>query len=104
MRAGTSAAEQCFQLSNSYGGLLPADVDGLTAPPSGASEYFLAFGSSSLLTWRFHVDFTTSSNSTLSGPYTTSVATFSAARGGGACLPHPRPSHHLPSLPTPLAN
>ncbi len=98
MRAGTSAAEQCCQLSNSYGGLLPADVDGLTAPPSGASEYFIAFGSSSLLTWRFHVDFTNSSNSTLSGPYTTSVATFSEACGGGACIPQPGTSQQLDSL------
>src|SRR5260370_1125444 len=98
MRAGTSAAEQCFQLSNSYVGLLPADLDGLTAPPSGANAHFLAFGSSSLLTCRFHGDFTTSSNSTLSCPYTTSLAPLPAACGGGACIPQPGTSQQLHSL------
>ena len=98
MRAGAPAAEQCFQLSNSYGGVLPADVDGATAPPSGSNEYFLSFGSNSLNTWRFHVDFTTSSNSTLTGPYITSVATFSEACGGGICVPQPGTSQQLDSL------
>ena len=98
MRAGTSTAEQCFQLANLYGGVLPADVDGATPPPAGASEYFLAFGSNSLLTWRFHVDFTNSANSTLSGPYTTTVAKFSEACGGGTCIPQPGTSQQLDSL------
>jgi hypothetical protein len=98
MRSGSSAAEQCFQLSTAYGGVLPADVDGLSAPPSGASEYFLAFGSNSLLTWRFHVDFAASGNSTLAGPYTTSVAAFAEACGGGTCIPQPGTSQQLDSL------
>ena len=33
MLAGTAASQQCFQLSTSYGGLLPSDLDGATAPP-----------------------------------------------------------------------
>ncbi len=98
MRAGTTAAEQCFQLSNSYGGVLPADIDGTTPPPTGSNEYFLNFGSNSLSTWRFHVDFTTSTNTTLTGPYITSVATFSAACSGGTCVPQPGTSQLLDSL------
>jgi hypothetical protein len=98
MRAGAPAAEHCFQLSNSYGGVLPADVDGATAPPSGSNEYFLSFGANSLNTWRFHVDFTTSSNTTLTGPYITSVATFSEACNGGTCVPQPGTSQQLDSL------
>ena len=98
MRAGTSAAEQCFQLSNAYGGVLPADVDGLTQPSAATSEYFLAFGSNSLLTWRFHVDFTNSGNSTLSGPYTTTVANFTEACSGGTCIPQPGTTQLLDSL------
>ena len=99
MRAGTPApAEQCFQLSNSYGGVLPADIDGATAPPNGSDEFFLSFGTNTLNTWRFHVDFTTSSNSTLTGPYITSVAIFSEACGGGTCVPQPGTSQLLDSL------
>jgi hypothetical protein len=98
MRAGTSAAEQCFQLGNSYGSLLPGDVDGKIAPPAGASEYFLSFGTNSLLAWRFHVDFLNSANSKLSGPYTTTVAAFTQACAGGTCIPQPGTSQQLDSL------
>ena len=34
MLAGTTANEQCFTTSTSYGGLLASDLDGTTAPPS----------------------------------------------------------------------
>jgi hypothetical protein len=98
MRSGAAASEQCFQLSSAYGGVLPADVDGSTAPPTGANEYFLAFGSNSLLTWRFHVDFANSGNTSLTGPFTTSVATFSEACGGGTCIPQPSTTQQLDSL------
>lgn len=98
MRSGTAAQEQCFQLSNAYGGVLPADVDGLTAPPAGTDEYFLNFGSSSLNTWRFHVDFTTPSNTTLTGPITTTTANFAEACGGGTCVPQPGTRQQLDSL------
>ncbi len=98
MRAGTSAQEQCFQLSTSYAGILPGDVDGTIAPPSGASEYFLGFGSNLLNAWRMHVDFTSSANTTLAGPYTTAVATFAEACSGGTCLPQPGTSQQLDSL------
>ena len=98
MRAGTTAAEQCFQLTNTYGSVLPADVDGLTQPPTGSSEYFIAFGADSLLTWRFHVDFVASGNSTLSGPYKTTVANFAEACGGGTCIPQKGTTQQLDSL------
>jgi hypothetical protein len=32
MLAGQAATQQCFQLSTSYGGLLPSDLDGSTPP------------------------------------------------------------------------
>lgn len=98
MRAGATAAEQCFQLSSGYGSVLPGDQDGKTPPPSGANEYLLAFASNSLLTWRFHVDLSNSGNTTLSGPYTTSVATFSEACGGGSCVPQRGTTQQLDSL------
>ncbi len=86
MRAGTAATAVCFQLSSSFGGLLPADLDGATAPPAGSNEFFLNFGTNSLNLWKFHVDFTNTNNSTFTGPTNLAVATFSEACGGGACI------------------
>ncbi len=54
-----TATQQCFQLSTSYGGLLPSDLDGTTAPPAGSPNFFMNFGSNSLNLWKFHVDFAT---------------------------------------------
>jgi len=63
MQAGAAAVAVCFQLSSSFGGLLPADLDGATLPPTGSNEFFLNFGKNSLNLWKFHADFTTTSNS-----------------------------------------
>jgi hypothetical protein len=99
MRAGTAASEQCFQLSTSFGGLLPSDLDGTTAPPAGSPEYFANFGSNSLNIWKFHVDWTTPANSTFTGPTNLAVAAFSAAcGGGGTCITQPSTSQDLDSL------
>lgn len=99
MLAGNAATQQCFQLSNSYGSLLPADLDGKTAPPSGSPEFFLNFGSNSLRLWRFHVDWSSPSNSSFSGPVSIPVAPFAAAcNGGGACIPQPNTGQKLDSL------
>lgn len=99
MLAGQAATQQCVQLSSSFGGLLPADIDGSTAPPAGAPEYFLNFGSNSLNLWKFHVDWANSANSTFTGPTNIPVAAFSAAcSGGGTCIPQPGTSQKLDSL------
>ena len=99
MLAGAAATQVCFQLSPSFGGLLPSDLDGAVAPPAGAPNVFVNFGSNSLNFWRFHVDFTTPSNSTLTGPINVPVAAFSAAcGGGGACIPQPSTHQKLDSL------
>ncbi len=99
MRAGSAATQVCFQLSPSFGGLLPSDLDGSTAPPAGAPNVFVNFGTSSLNIWRFHVDFTTPSNSTLTGPINVPVAAFTAAcSGGGACVAQPNTRQKLDSL------
>jgi hypothetical protein len=99
MLTGAAATQNCFQLSTSYGGLLPSDLDGLTAPPGGSPNYFMNFGSSSLNLWKFHVDFATPGNSTLIGPINIPVASFSAAcSGGGTCIPQPNTRQQLDSL------
>jgi len=99
MLAGSAATQVCFQLSTSFGGLLPSDLDGSLAPPSGAPNVFVNFGTSSLNIWRFHVNFTTPSNSTLTGPINVPVAAFTAAcSGGGACVAQPNTRQKLDSL------
>jgi len=99
MLAGTAATQQCFQLSTSFGGLLPSDLDGVTAPPAGSPNFFMNFGANSLNLWKFHANFANSALTTFTGPTNIAVAAFSAAcSGGGACIPQPSTSNRLDSL------
>lgn len=98
MLTGAAATQQCFQLSTSYGGVLPSDLDGAAAPPAGAPNYLLNFGSSKLNLWKFHVDWTTPANTTLAGPVAIPVATFATACSGGTCVPQAGTRQKLDSL------
>jgi len=98
MLSGAAATQQCFQLSTSFGGVLPADLDGSTAPPVGAPNYMLNFGSNSLNLWKFHVDWSTPANTSLSGPVNIPVAAFAAACSGGTCIPQSGVNQKLDSL------
>lgn len=98
MLNGQAATQQCFQLSTSYGGVLPSDLDGATAPPAGSPNYLLNFGSSSLNLWKFHVDWSNSANTTLTGPVKIPVASFAAACSGGTCVPQYGTRQQLDSL------
>ena len=98
MVSGLTATQVCFALSSTYGGLLPSDLDGSSPPPGGSPDYLLNFGSNSLNRWMFHVDFSTPANSTLAGPTSIPVAAFSAACGGGTCIPQPGTTQQLDSL------
>lgn len=98
MLAGAAATQQCFQLSTSYGGVLPSDLDGTIAPPAGSPNYMLNFGTNSLNLWKFHADFATPANTSLTGPNNIPVAAFTEACGGGTCVPQPGTSTKLDSL------
>ena len=98
MLAGDAATQQCFQLTSSFGGVLPADLDGPTPPPPGAPNYLINFGTNSLNLWKFHVDWANPANTTLSAPVSIAVATFSPACNGGACVPQPGVHQQLDSL------
>jgi len=98
MRTGAAATQQCFQLSTSFGGVLPSDQDGATPPPAGSPNYLLNFGTNSLNLWKFHSDFATPANATLSGPQNIPVAAFTPACGGGACIPQPNTRQKLDTL------
>ena len=103
MLAGNAATQQCYQLSSSFGGVLPSDVDGATPPPANSPNYLINFGASKLNLWKFHVDWTTPGNSTLTGPTAISVSSFSAAcsgpgGGAGTCVSQPGTTQQLDSL------
>ena len=98
MLVGNAATQQCFQLSPSYGGVLPADLDGSTAPPTGAPNYMVAKLSTSLAFWKFHVDWFNPANTTISAPIQIPVAAFNAACSGGTCIPQAGTSQKLDSL------
>jgi hypothetical protein len=89
---------QCFQLSSDFPHLLPSDLDGTTAPPSGSPNYFLNFGTNSLNLWKFTVDFSNSNNTKVTGPTNIPVAKFTEACGGGICIPQPGSTELLDSL------
>jgi hypothetical protein len=99
MMNGTAATQQCFQLSTAYGGLLPADLDGQTLPPTGSPGMFVNFTSNTLNLWRFKVDWSNAANTALAGPFSIpGVASFTAACNGGTCIPQPGVSQQLDSL------
>ncbi|NOZ79559.1 MAG: PQQ-binding-like beta-propeller repeat protein [Acidobacteria bacterium] len=95
-----NAVTQCFGPYSSYGGLLPADMEGPNEPPSGSPEYVVAKGGDgqSLLFWKLHIDWSNSSNSTFTGPTTLTVASFSEACSGGTCIAQPGVTQQLDSL------
>jgi len=110
LTGGTAAAMQCFtNMGTTYGAMLPADLDGTTAPPVGSPDYFLNFDSNyqSLDLWQFHVNWTTPSLSTFTGPTNIPVAAFGGPCGdiaiqnlmsaGGACIPQAGTSQKLNS-------
>ena len=98
MLAGNAATQVCFNTSSSFASLLPSDLDGTTAPPSGSPDFYVNFGSNSLNLWKFHVNFVTPTSSTFTGPTNIPVAAFSEACGGGACIPQSGTSEKLDSL------
>jgi len=90
MLTGAAATQQCFSTSTSFGGLLPADLDGTLLPPTGAPNPVMALGatSTSLAYWKFHVDWTTPANSTFTGPTSLTVPAYTEACGqSGTCIP-----------------
>jgi hypothetical protein len=101
MLAGTTANQQCFTTSTAYGGLLASDVEGTTAPPSGEPNLLVALGTTAttLAYWKFHVDWTTTTNSTFTGPSTLTVASYTTACGtSGTCIPQSGTTQQLDSL------
>ncbi|HEY4780600.1 MAG TPA: hypothetical protein VIH54_02205, partial [Chthoniobacterales bacterium] len=100
MLAGNSAKMVCFQRGLSDFALLPADLDGATAPPAGAPNYEMDLATTTKLNlYKFHVDFVVPANSTFTGPTTVTVATYSdACPNTRACVPQPSPGEKVDAL------
>jgi hypothetical protein len=98
MLAGLAATQVCFQFVNSVDGLLPSDLDGTTPPPAGSPNYLLTPATNALRLYKFHVDFVTPANSTMSSPTSMAVAAYSQACNGGACIPQLGTQQLLDSL------
>ncbi|HLQ52571.1 MAG TPA: choice-of-anchor D domain-containing protein, partial [Terriglobales bacterium] len=92
----------CFKVavSQTSGAVLPADMDGSTPPAPGEPDFFIGLGRdfASLLMFKFHVDFATPSNSTLTGPASIPVAPFNRLCPGGSCVPQPNTTQLLASI------
>ena len=92
----------CFQLSSAYASLLPADVDGPTAPPTGSPNYLMNIdaATSTLNLWKFHVDWATPANSTFTGPISIpGTAPFQEpCIDIGDCIPQPGTAEKLDAL------
>jgi hypothetical protein len=79
MLTGDQANMRCFYFpaSTNLFGFLPADLDGRTLPPSNSPNYFVTYSTfDSISLWKFHVDWSNSSNSRFDGPDKISVADF----------------------------
>ena len=90
MIAGTAnPVSVCFTPSTKLSTLLPSDLDGATPPPVGSPNYYLNLDTNSVDLWQFHVDFTTPTNSTFTGPTNILVPPFLQACSGrkGVCVP-----------------
>jgi hypothetical protein len=98
MLVGAAARQLCSRTSTSYGSLQPTDIEGTTLPAAGTASPLLSITSTSLLSWKFAVNWTAGTG-TLSGPVTVAgVAAFSRACGGGTCIPQPGTTQQLDSL------
>lgn len=98
LAGGASPRQICSTTSTSYASLLPADVEGSSNPAAGSAIPLMSISTSSLLSWRFAVNWSAGTG-TLTGPATVAgVTAFSRACSGGTCIPQPGTTNKLDSL------
>jgi len=99
MLAGNAATSVCFQRNTADFALLPADLDGSTAPPSGSPNYQMDLKDSTHLNfYKFHVDFANPNNSTFTGTSLTVAAYNDVCGNNRNCIPEPAPGEGLDAL------
>jgi hypothetical protein len=94
---GASLRTVAFSLGTSYFSLLPANVKG-ALPPGGTPEYFMSdYGSTtSMKLWKFATNWAAPASSTLTGPTSFAVASFS--QPGGTVIRQKGSSERLDTL------
>jgi Abnormal spindle-like microcephaly-assoc'd, ASPM-SPD-2-Hydin len=97
MLAGNNATIICFPQNSSVASLLPSDMDGTIAPAAGEPAFFMNFGNNVIQLWTLHVDFTTPTNSTFTGPTVLPVASFTK-RCFRSCVVQPGTTQRLDAL------
>ncbi len=97
MLAGNPAQIICFQQPSTVASLLPSDMDGTIAPAAGEPAFFMNFSKNTIQLWTFHVDFTTPTNSTFTGPTVLPVAPFTA-RCLHSCVKQPGTTQLLDAI------
>jgi hypothetical protein len=102
MLAGDPTATWQVILDSNEGGHMPADLDGVTPPPTGAPGVFLSIHGTFMSFYRMHVDFTTPANTvrTLQGTSPIAPATGACILSSipGTCIPQPGTTRLLDSL------
>ncbi len=99
MLAGDENAQMIFyQQSSGVYSLLPADLDGTSAPPAGTPGIFAELGSNSLNIYNFIVDWDTPSNSMFVGPTPLSIAAYSDVCSSRDCVPQAGVTDRLDAL------
>ncbi|MBW1779561.1 MAG: hypothetical protein JRL30_02365 [Deltaproteobacteria bacterium] len=99
MLQGESATYQKFERTGNF--MLPSDLDGPTAPPSGSPNYFYTMKTGNVLEiWEFHVDFSTPANSTFTRAQTLTTSPFNYGLCGfdWDCIPQPGTSQRLDAI------
>jgi hypothetical protein len=107
MLKGLPATEQCFVIDG-VNFLNNADIDGYGLPPPGAPNIMMAAGGAQLKNilqddrvffWKFHVDWTTPANTSITGPFPIAVAPYQYLCGGQLtdCVPQPGTDRRLDS-------
>ncbi|MFL5731609.1 MAG: dockerin type I domain-containing protein, partial [Chloroflexia bacterium] len=89
MLQGLTATYQEKLISSTQQNALPSDLDGPTPPPAGEPNFFARFsGTNTFQIYKFHVDWTTPANTTLTGPTNITVASFDSnmCGGGRSCI------------------
>jgi hypothetical protein len=75
LTTGAALRYVAFQLSSSYFSLLAANARA-SGVPTGTPEYLVSLAGTSLRVWRVNVDWSTPTNSTLTGPTTVAVTSY----------------------------
>lgn len=108
MLSGLPALSVAFSTSTLYGGMTPADVNGLMPPPAGAPNPFAepddaAFGfpTDRISIFKFHVDWAATGNSTFTGPTVLNTGSFDVDLCGFSqnCIPQPGTAVGLDPVP-----